>query len=92
MHVAFEAACATLGLQPNADGLLPACNMLVGDGWMLVLPRRQEHFQGISLNALSFGGTIYVRDPAQMDAIRLAGPLRALASVGVPIDSENGGT
>jgi ATP adenylyltransferase len=38
----------------------------------------------VSLNALSFGGTIYVRDPAQIDAIRAAGPLRALASVGVP--------
>jgi ATP adenylyltransferase len=58
--------------------------MLVGDGWMLVLPRGREHFQGVSLNALSFGGTLYVRDPAQIDAIRAAGPLRALASVGVP--------
>ncbi|MDY0310120.1 MAG: phosphorylase [Castellaniella sp.] len=84
MGIAFGQACAALDLRPDADGLLPPCNMLVGDGWMLVLPRSQEHFQGVSLNALSFGGTIYVRDPAQIDAIRAAGPLRALASVGVP--------
>lgn len=84
MMIAFGQACAALDLRPGADGLLPPCNMLVGDGWMLVLPRSQEHFQGVSLNALSFGGTIYVRDLAQIDAIRTAGPLRALASVGVP--------
>lgn len=84
MTIAFGQACAALDLRPGADGLLPPCNMLVGDGWMLVLPRGREHFQGVSLNALSFGGTIYVRDPAQIDAIRAAGPLRALASVGVP--------
>ncbi|GAA0234885.1 hypothetical protein GCM10009125_24760 [Castellaniella daejeonensis] len=84
MLIAFGQACAALDLRPGADGLLPPCNMLVGDGWMLVLPRSQEHFQGVSLNALSFGGTIYVRDPAQIGAIRAAGPLRALASVGVP--------
>ncbi|MGB7399240.1 ATP adenylyltransferase family protein [Castellaniella sp.] len=85
MLAAFTQACQMLGLRPDADGLLPPCNMLVGDGWMLVLPRSQEHFQGVSLNALSFGGTIYVRDPAQMDAIRAAGPLQALASVGVAV-------
>ena len=84
MLSAFERACAALGLSPGVDGLLPACNMLVGDGWLLVVPRSQEHFQGMSLNALSFGGTIYVRDPAQIDAIRAAGPLQVLASVGLP--------
>ncbi|WP_323016322.1 phosphorylase [Castellaniella sp.] len=81
MLTAFSQACVALDLRADAAGLLPPCNMLVGDGWMLVLPRSQEHFQGVSLNALSFGGTIYVRDPAQIDAIRAAGPLQALASV-----------
>ncbi|MGB7483392.1 MAG: phosphorylase [Castellaniella sp.] len=84
MLIAFGQACAALDLRPGPDGLLPPCNMLVGDGWMLVLPRSQEHFQGVSLNALSFGGTIYVREPAQIEAIRAAGPLQALASVGRP--------
>jgi len=84
MHEAFGRACEALGLAPDEDGLLPPCNMLVGDGWMLVLPRSREHFEGVSLNALSYGGTVYVRDPAQIDAIRAAGPLEALARVGVP--------
>ncbi len=84
MLIAYGQACAALDLRPGADGLLPPFNMLVGDGWMLVLPRSREHFQGISLNALSFGGTFYVRDPAQIDAIRAAGPLQVLSSVGLP--------
>lgn len=83
MQTAYAQACAVLGLRPDAQGLLPSFNLLISDGWMLAVPRSQEHFQGVSLNALSFGGTLYVRDPAQMDAIREAGPLNVLASVGM---------
>lgn len=84
MHEAFEAACSTLGLVPDEAGLLPPCNMLVDGDWMLVLPRSREHFEGISLNALSYGGTLYVRHTDQIDAIRQRGPLRVLAEVGFP--------
>lgn len=84
MHEAFEAACNTLGLIPDETGLLPPCNMLVDSDWMLVLPRSREHFEGVSLNALSYGGTIYVRHTDQIEAIRQSGPLRVLAEVGFP--------
>lgn len=89
MLTAYGQACAVLGLRPDALGLLPPFNLLVNDGWMLVVPRSQEHFQGVSLNALSFGGTFYVRDPAQMDALRKAGPLNALFSVGMAPENIN---
>ncbi len=81
---AFEQACAALDLRPGADGLLPPFNLLAGDGWMLVVPRSREHFEGISLNALSFGGTLYVRAAEQVETIRSAGPLQVLASVATP--------
>jgi ATP adenylyltransferase len=84
MHAAFETACGVLGLRLDDEGLLPPCNMLVDERWMLVLPRSREHFEGVSLNALSFGGTIYVRHTEQIDAIRESGPLRVLAEVGFP--------
>lgn len=86
MLAAYELGRQHLGLQPGADGLLPSFNMLVGDGWLLLVPRSQEHFEGISINALSFGGTIYVRQPEQVELIRQTGPLQALASVGRPAD------
>lgn len=82
MLSAYTQARDQLGLQPGADGLLPSFNLLVGHGWMLVVPRSQEHFEGISINALSFGGTLYVRQPEQVELIRQTGPLQVLASVG----------
>ena len=83
LHGGFEQACAALDLQPGADGLMPPFNLLAGDGWLLVVPRLREHFEGVSLNALSFGGTLYVRQPEQVEPIRQAGPLQVLASVTV---------
>jgi ATP adenylyltransferase len=81
----FQRGLETLQLAPGADGLLPPVNLLVEDGWMLLVPRSREHFAGVSVNALSFGGVFYVRAVEQVDAIRRAGPLAVLASVGCPV-------
>ncbi len=78
----FRRACDTLQLQPGADGLLPPCNLLIHDGWLLMLPRSQECFEGISISAVCFGGTLYTRRREQIESIRRVGPLRALAAVG----------
>lgn len=78
----YRNACDELGLVPGEDGLLPPCNLLVGEGWLLMLPRSQECFEGISISAVCFGGTLYTRQPEQIEAIRRVGPLRALAAVG----------
>lgn len=81
---AYETACVVLGLRPDASGLLPAHNILIGQGWMLLVPRQQEMAYGISINALSYGGCIYVREPGQLDLVQKQGPLHILAQVGVP--------
>jgi len=81
----YERSLDTLQMKADASGHLPPANMLVEDGWMLIVPRSKEHFAEISLNALSFGGVLYVRDEGQIDAIREAGPLAVLASVSCPI-------
>lgn len=78
----FRRACDTLQLQPGADGLLPPCNLLIHDGWLLMLPRSQECFEGISISAVCFGGTLYTRQREQIESIRRVGPLQALAAVG----------
>lgn len=82
MHAGFQLACARLALAPGPDGLLPPCNLLVGDGWLLLLPRSREHFEGISFSAVSFGGTLYTRNRDQIESIREVGPLKAMAAVG----------
>ncbi|ENO89125.1 ATP adenylyltransferase family protein [Thauera linaloolentis] len=82
LHAAYRLACETLDLQPGADGLLPPCNLLASDGWLLMLPRSEECFEGISMSAVCFGGTLYIRQPEQIESIRRVGPLKALAAVG----------
>lgn len=82
LHAGFERACVELGLSAGEDGLLPPFNLLAGEGWLLAIPRRHEHFEGISMSAVCFGGTLYTRHREQIEAIRAVGPLRALAAVG----------
>ena len=82
LHAAFKRACKVLALAPDADGLLPPFNLLAGDGWLLMLPRSQECFEGISISAVCFGGTLYTRTSEQIEIIRRVGPLQALAAVG----------
>ncbi|NLF54507.1 MAG: phosphorylase [Thauera phenolivorans] len=82
LHGGFLRGCEALQLRPGADGLLPPFNLLAGEGWLLMLPRSQEHFEGISMSAVCFGGTLYTRQREQIEAIRRVGPLRALAAVG----------
>lgn len=78
MHEAFEFACRELQLSPDSAGLLPPCNVLVENGWMLFVPRSREHVGDVSVNALSYGGTLYVRHPEQVEPIRDSGPLTIL--------------
>lgn len=83
MLQAHQTACVVLGLRPDEHGLLPGHNMLVGQGWMLIIPRSQEMAHGISINALSFGGCIYVREPEQIELVKTHGPLEILAMTAV---------
>ena len=59
-------------------------NLLVTRGWMLLVPRTREHFGTISVNALGFAGSLFVRDETEMDALRAAGPMSVLRAVAVP--------
>ncbi|MDX9699713.1 MAG: phosphorylase [Rhodocyclaceae bacterium] len=78
----FQVAREALDMQPGADGLLAPFNLLVGQGWMLVVPRSVECFEGISVAAINFGGSLYVRQREQLELIRKVGPLKMLGSVG----------
>ena len=56
-------------------------NMLATRRWMLVVPRKQERYGSISINALGFAGSLFVRDRAELDRVRRAGPMKVLAAV-----------
>lgn len=59
-------------------------NLLIAGDWMLAVPRRSERFGSVSVNALGFAGSLFVRDQAELAMIRSAGPMRVLAAVAGP--------
>jgi ATP adenylyltransferase len=59
-------------------------NLLVTRRWMLVVPRSAERVEGVSVNALGFAGSLFVRDAAQLQVIERVGPMSVLQRVALP--------
>jgi ATP adenylyltransferase len=59
-------------------------NLLVTRRWMLCVPRSQECFDSISVNALGFAGSLLVQDQDQLERVRRHGPLAVLRGVAQP--------
>lgn len=73
---------AGVGVVGGRQGM--AYNLLVTRDWMLVVPRRAECCGSISVNALSFAGSIFVRNETELQMLRELGPLRVLEAVTLP--------
>ncbi len=56
-------------------------NLLVTREWMLLVPRSRECFNTISINALGFAGSFFVKHQQQVRIIMRAGPMTALRGV-----------
>jgi ATP adenylyltransferase len=56
-------------------------NLLVTRRWMLCVPRSQECFDSVSVNALGFAGSLLVQDQDQLERVRRHGPLSVLRAV-----------
>ncbi len=59
-------------------------NLLATRDWMALVPRSREHFGATSINGLGFAGSLFVRDDAELAALRADGPLAALRAVAIP--------
>ncbi|MEO0868750.1 MAG: DUF4922 domain-containing protein [Cyanobacteria bacterium J06642_11] len=60
-----------------------AYNLLGTQNWMMVVPRRQDDYLGISINSLGFAGSLLVKSPAQMEQLKKIGPMTLLNQVGI---------
>ncbi len=58
-------------------------NLLVTREWMLLVPRSRECLEHVSINALGFAGSLFMRERRQMRAIKIHGPMNVLRSVAV---------
>lgn len=85
LQAAYAACLDRCALTARADGRLPPYNFLATRDAFVLVPRRRETWDDgdvrVSLNAMSFAGSIFVRDPALIPRIREAGLLRLLAAV-----------
>jgi ATP adenylyltransferase len=84
----YTAMLSRVGMSTPGDALrtrqsMPYC-LLITRRWMLLVPRSREHFEEISLNALAFAGSFFVRNEEQLGILKTAGPLKALAAVAFP--------
>lgn len=61
-------------------------NLLMTQEWMLLVPRSREFSHGISVNALGYVGSLFVKDQSGLETLRRIGPMRVLQAVSVSID------
>lgn len=59
-------------------------NLLMTRRWMLFVPRRQECFESVSLNAMAFAGSLLAKDVGQLEMLRARGPMKGLVEVSAP--------
>jgi ATP adenylyltransferase len=53
---------------------------------MLLVPRRNEFFESISVNALGFAGALLVRNEQEMQVLEEKGCMSALKTTSLPVD------
>jgi ATP adenylyltransferase len=56
-------------------------NLLLTRRWMMLVPRTREHFEEISINAMGFAGSLFVRNEKELLRVKEVGPLHILGSV-----------
>ncbi|MEM7556900.1 MAG: DUF4922 domain-containing protein [Cyanobacteria bacterium P01_A01_bin.84] len=65
----------------NGKNTADAYNLLVTRKWMLIVPRKAEKFQGISVNSLGFAGCLLVRNQEEMKILKDFGAINVLQSI-----------
>jgi ATP adenylyltransferase len=87
LHACYRKLLHAAGLSVDASSgsheLTAPYNLLMTRRWMLVVPRSQECFEGISVNALGFAGAFLAKDTSQLETLRRSGPMTALHHVTV---------
>jgi ATP adenylyltransferase len=70
---ADESTCGTTQSAPY--------NLLLTTDWMLLVPRTQECYQGISINSLGYVGSLFVKNPQDLEKVKRMGPMQLLSAV-----------
>lgn len=95
--VARGAGAAKAALQAYSDGLeelnrsrvgnagqTAPYNLLLTRRWLLLVARTEECYESVSVNALGFAGSLFVRNATQFEQVKSRGPMSILAHVSEP--------
>ena len=74
-------ALSTMSLMGTMIIFALSYNMLLGPGWMLVVPRVRDRFEGVPINSIAFAGAFFVRNDTELEAVRALGPFSILDHV-----------
>lgn len=83
LHAQYLRLLACLGLDTTSPQQSAPYNLLATRRWMAIVPRSQERYATISVNALGFAGSLFVRNQAELELLHSVGPLTVLAQVGM---------
>jgi ATP adenylyltransferase len=84
LHERYLDLLRACGISANGQRQAAPYNLLVRRGWMLAVPRSRECFESISVNALGFAGSLFVRTRDQLERVRACGPMGVLRAVTLP--------
>jgi ATP adenylyltransferase len=75
----------TKGPEGGTDGTTQSApyNLLLTKDWILLVPRAQECYQGISVNSLGYVGSLFVKDQQDLNKLKRMGPMHLLSSVSI---------
>jgi len=76
-----QAVAVYRALLEQAGAVTAPYNLLMTRDWVMVVPRRTERFEKISLNALAFAGSLFVKNDAELALLKRGGPMSALRAV-----------
>jgi ATP adenylyltransferase len=85
-HRLYHQLLQRLDLHPDPNQNPRPYNLLMTPDFLAVIPRSQEAYQGIEVNALGFAGGLLVRNQEQLQTLTALGPFNLLREVGLPQD------
>ncbi|NTW18992.1 MAG: phosphorylase [Nostocales cyanobacterium W4_Combined_metabat2_030] len=75
-----------MGIKPLENNLQSgAYNLLITQKWMLIVPRKQEEIEGISINSFGFTVELLVKNQQQMELVKNIKPMEILSKVAFPV-------
>ncbi|MCG8570198.1 MAG: phosphorylase [Spirochaetes bacterium] len=79
----YQQLCQILNISSDYNENIKPYNLLITNNWMMIILRKQEKYRTISVNAMGFAGSLFVKNKEQLELIEKDGPIHILSKVAV---------